>query len=144
MKNAIKRRSENPPRGFDELNRLFPLRPLADDVDLDNATEVANRLAVLDRRTKDQEDYLETLSLLIEHYEDEHYGIETRGLDPVGTLKFLMEQHNMSAGDIGRILGNRQLGVSIVRGSRQLSKSNILALAKHFNVGVGSFLKEYA
>jgi hypothetical protein len=56
------------PISFAELVAAFPLRPIGNDVDLRNAEEVVERLAVLPCRTKDQEDYLEVLSALIEHY----------------------------------------------------------------------------
>src|SRR5882724_1616100 len=127
--------------GFDEMNAIFPLRPIADRVDLDNAQEVADALAVLDRRTSDQDDYLETLSVLIEKYEDERSPISTARLNPIATLKYLMRGRGMTASDLGRLLGNRSLGPKVLNGQRQLSKANILALSKHFGVGPGVFLK---
>jgi len=115
--------------------------PLKDEVDLDNAQEVADRLAVLDRRTADQEAYLETLSLLIERYEDVHHAIDMGKADPIATLRFLLRQHGMTASDLGEILGQRQLGSKILNGTRQLSKVHIQALCRHFQVAPGAFLK---
>ncbi len=129
VKTETKNKAGKLPVGFDELNHVYPLRPITDDADLDNATEVANALAVLSKRSKDQEDYLETLSLLIERYEDEHYAIDTSKLDAVGTLKFLMEQRDMSAGDVRAGSGESAKawrGDCAAR-SRQMSKANILA-----------------
>ena len=57
------------PTTFDELNKLHQLRPINDDIDLANADEVMDRLAVLNKRTKDQNDYLEMLILATEKYE---------------------------------------------------------------------------
>ena len=57
------------PMTFTELNAIHPLRPIDDDIDLANAEEMIDRLAVLGKRTKDQNDYLETLVLLTEKYE---------------------------------------------------------------------------
>jgi HTH-type transcriptional regulator/antitoxin HigA len=87
---------------------------------------------VLNRRTRDQEDYLETLCLLIETYEDAHHAIATSDLDPVEILKAILEDHAMSASDLGRILGNRSLGGAILRRERQLSKAHIQALCQRF------------
>ena len=129
------------PDGFQQLNEVLPLRAIQGDVDLENAHEVADRLAVLDTRTADQEAYLETLSILIEKYEDEHHVIGTEDLDPIGTLEFLMEQHGMNASDLGRLLGQRQLGPKILSGDRDLSKAHIQALAAHFGVSPAVFLK---
>ena len=129
------------PRLFAELNALHPLRPIQDRLDFENAQDISDKLAVLDRRSKDQDDYLETLSTLMAKYEDEHSPIQTEDLGPVETLKYLMESHDMNASDLGRILGNRALGAAILRGDRQLSKANIIELSRHFGVGASIFLK---
>ena len=128
------------PESFKVLSEILPLRPIQDDVDLDNAQELADRLAVLDRRTKDQEAYLESLSILIETYEDARHQIETSDLDPLETLKFLLDQHDMNASDLGRLLGQRQLGAKILAGDRQLSKAHIARLSAHFKVSPAVFL----
>jgi antitoxin component HigA of HigAB toxin-antitoxin module len=98
-------------------------------------------LAVLDRRTRDQDDYLETLSLLIEAFEDRHHDIDVEDLDPIVILRSLMKSHNMSASDLGRLLGNRSLGAAILRRDRELSKANIMKLCAHIAVGPQLFLK---
>jgi HTH-type transcriptional regulator / antitoxin HigA len=131
----------NLPRTFDELNVRHTLRPIQDRVDLENAQEIADALAVLPRRTKDQEDYLETLSTLIEKYEQEQNTIDISSLDPIEVLRFLMDAREMSASDLGRVLGNRELGAAILRGDRQLSKAHIVKLSKHFAVSPALFLK---
>ena len=128
------------PDGFLELNGFFPLRPIKDDANLENAQEVADRLAVLDARTPDQEAYLETLSILIEKYEDDQHAIDTSNQDPIGALKFLMEQHGMNASDLGRLLGQRQLGAKILSGDRDLSKVLIQTIATYFRLSPAVFL----
>jgi HTH-type transcriptional regulator / antitoxin HigA len=141
MKSRTSMKRAKLPKSFEQLNALQPLRPIADKIDFDNAQEIADRLAVLDRRTRDQDDYLETLSTLMEKYEDERSPIHTMDLDPIQTLKYLLECHEMSASDLGRLLGNRELGPAILRGDRQLSKKHILVLSKHFSVSPAAFLK---
>ncbi len=123
-----------------ELYAEYPIRPIRDEVDLDNAMEMADRLAVLSERTDDQNDYLELLSNTIENFEEPH-PINTQKLDPVETLLLLMRQHNMNASDLGRVLGNRSLGTKIIHYSRKLSQSNIAALCQHFAVGPQVFFK---
>jgi HTH-type transcriptional regulator/antitoxin HigA len=112
----------------------MPPRTIHDDVDLKNVTEIIDRLAVLDHPTKDQTDYLETLSTLVAAYENAHHPIDVSQLAPLETLKFLLKEHGLNASDLGRILGQRQLGSAILRGDRQLSKNHILKLAAHFGV----------
>jgi HTH-type transcriptional regulator / antitoxin HigA len=142
MKSVSRAKSAAPTRRtFGALAALRPLRPIRNEADLSVAQDIADHLAVLGARTRDQDDYLETLSLLIEDYEDRRHAIETRDLDPIASLRFLMGARGMSASQLGRVLGNRSLGAAILRGDRQLSKSNILALCRHFAVGPELFLK---
>ena len=133
--------SENLPETFNELNMLHSLRPIQDKVDFESAQEIADSLAVLDRRTGDQEDYLDTLATLMEKYENEHSPIDTSRIDPVGTLRFLMARHRLTGSDIGRLLGSRPLGGAILRGERGISKAAAVKLADHFGVEVGVFIK---
>lgn len=141
MKAGTASRHDQLPETFAGLNALHPLRPINDKVHFENAQGLTDRLAVLDRRTKDQEDYLETLSTLMEKYEAERAAIDTSRLDPVETLKYLMDGRAMSASDLGRLLGERSLGPAILRGDRQLSKAHIRTLSTHFGVGPALFLK---
>jgi HTH-type transcriptional regulator/antitoxin HigA len=129
------------PDTFESLNARHPLRPIQDQADLENAREMADALAVLRTRNKDQEDYLETLSTLIEKYEAELSDDEASDLSPIEVLRYLMEGHDMSASDLGRLLGNRELGPAILRGDRQLSKKHIQILSERFAVSTDLFLK---
>ena len=140
--NRITTKLQKAPRKFETLNGLFPLRPIRDDIDLANAQEVADTLAVLPAPSKDQTDYLETLSTLIEKYEQEHGEFDDDDATSViDVVRFLMEGREMSASDLGRLLGNRELGAAILRGDRQLSKAHILKLAQHFAVSPALFLR---
>ncbi len=122
-----------PPRTFDALNRLFTLRLLEDDAGLAEALEVADRLAVLEHRNPEQEVYLESLSMLLERYEASRHGIDTSDLDPVATLKFLVELHGISpAGP----------GAAVLRGERPLTKAIVLKFSAYFGVGPGVFLAD--
>jgi HTH-type transcriptional regulator/antitoxin HigA len=134
-------RTRNLPKDYAGLVALLPPRRIRDEVDLDNATEVIDRLAVLDKLTEDQADYLDTLALLVSAYEDEHHTIELSGKNPLDTLKFLLAERGMSGSDLGRILGQRQLGAAILSGRRRLSKSHVLTLGRYFHVNPSLFLK---
>ena len=134
--------SRQMPKTYAELVKLMPPRTIHDDVDLENVAEIVDRLAVLDHPTKDQADYLETLSTLVAAYEDAHHAIDVSRLGPLETLRFLLKEHGLNASDLGRILGQRQIGSAILRGDRQLSKTHILKLASHFQVSPSAFLEE--
>jgi len=88
----------------------------------------------------DQEDYLDALSTFVSAYEDIHYPIDTSDVTPLDTLKMLLEDRDMNASDLGRLLGNRTLGAAILSGKRNLSKTHIKKLAEHFKLDPGVFL----
>ena len=129
------------PTTFAALNALHPLRPIRDAANYDNAVEIVDRLAVLDRRNADQEDYLATLATLMSKYDDEHYAADLSRLTPLATLRYLLEHHGMNGSQLGELLGNnRSLGGKILRGERQLSKAHIRILAERFKVSPALFL----
>ncbi|MDP6038563.1 MAG: hypothetical protein QGG64_08440, partial [Candidatus Latescibacteria bacterium] len=92
------------PDTFNELNIIHQLRPIRDDIDYENAVAVVDQLAVLDRRTHDQDDYLETLSDLIGKYDQIQYTPQLDHLSPIQSLKDLLEQNELSPPQLGEIL----------------------------------------
>ena len=140
--NTASTTSQRPlPTTFDELHGLHPLRPIRDAVDYDNAVEMVDRLAVLDQRPPDQEDYLETLVALLGKYDEEHFAADLAQLSPLDALKYLLDQHEMNSSQLGELLGNnRSLGGKILRGERQLSKAHVRILAARFSVSPALFL----
>jgi HTH-type transcriptional regulator / antitoxin HigA len=127
------------PGTFEELCALHLPRTIRDKVDYDNTAEIVDRLAVLDRRSKGQEEYLETLTDLIEAYDNGNFQIAVAS-GPLDAIRFLMDAHGLSASGIGRILGSRSLGPAILRGDRQISKENAMKLAAHFKLNPGLFI----
>ena len=128
------------PKKLPELTRMFV--PLAIDSDRTyrQTMKWIDALAVLDKRTKDQERFLETLTILVETYEDKHHQIDVEGVGSIEALKFLLDQHGLSGRDLGRILGQAQLGGKILRGERELSKNHIRKLCDYFKVSPELFL----
>ena len=122
------------------MTAQLPLRPIHDDIEYDNAVGRLDFLAVLDERTVDQEDYLETLSALVERYDDEHFAIDDCGITPIEVLRYLCEQNGLTASALGELLGNRSLGSKILREERQLSKEHIRKLSVRFSVSSDLFL----
>ena len=127
------------PTTYSALVALLPPRPIHDDVDLANATEIIDRLAGFDLN-EDQEDYLEAISTFVEAYEAERFEIDDSRISPLDALKALLAEHEMTASDLGRLLGNRTLGAAILAGRRGLSNTHIRILAEHFKVEPGLFL----
>jgi HTH-type transcriptional regulator/antitoxin HigA len=139
MKTATRNDFRPLPKTYGVLAAMLPPRPIHDDVDLANATEMIDRLAGFNLNA-DQEDYLEALSTFVEAYEAERFPIDDSRITPLDALKALLKEHAMTASDLGRLLGNRTLGAGLLAARRGLSKAHIKKLAAHFKVEPGLFL----
>ncbi|HEX4056649.1 MAG TPA: hypothetical protein VHX86_20505 [Tepidisphaeraceae bacterium] len=132
--------SDHLPRTFDKLARLMVPHAIVDQTDYDNTSEMVSRLAVISKPTKGQRQYLDTLAQLVEAYDTQHNAIDTSDMKPLDLLRSLLRDHEMTASDLGRLLGNRELGSKILRGERDLSKTNIRKLADYFKLSPAAFM----
>jgi len=132
-------RHDDIPTTYAELVALCMPRPLHDEVDYRNALAVLDQMAGFDMNA-DQEDYFEAIATFVEKYEAEHHAIDTTGLSPVELLRSLMDEHDMSESDLGRLLGDRSLGHRVLAGQRDLSKAHIRVLADHFGLNPSALL----
>jgi HTH-type transcriptional regulator/antitoxin HigA len=128
------------PTRFADLCVMHPPRPIIDRIEYDNAVEVVDRLATLPKRSRGQEEYLETLTILIERYDRDHVS-ESVASDPVTRLRRLITNHEMNASDLGRVLGNRSLGAAILRGDRAISRANAVKLGEFFKLDPAAFFQ---
>lgn len=128
------------PKDYPGLCQRYVPRPLHDATDYGAACEaVAPMLGFADRLTTDQADYLEAVSSFIEAYDRSQ--VKWPKSSTADTLAFLLEQHDLSAADLSRILGaDRSMGPKILRGDRRLTVDHIRTLARHFNVEPGLLL----
>ena len=115
-------------------------RPLHDAADYAAARQAIEPLRGFEERLNaDQADYLEAVSSFIEVYDQER--VKWPKGTALDTLKFLLEQHEMSAADLSRILGSdRSLGPKLLRGERRLTVDHIRTLARRFNIEPGVLL----
>lgn len=122
-----------------ELVRRLPLRPIRDDVEHARAVEVIGELMgrKLDRAAGD---YLETLILLVNKYEDEKHTPGGASLSPREALRAIMRVNKLSQSEMGRIIGSESAVSMFLNGERELSKSHIKALVGRFRVDAGLFL----
>lgn len=126
------------PKSYEELCQIYLPRTIHDNVDLKNTIEIVDILAG-HKLNQDQEDYLETLSELIEAYESEHHPLpKSSGL---GSLKFLLEENHLNGKDLAEILkSSHSLGYKILAGDRNLTPQQMKALGERFSVDPGLFL----
>ena len=125
------------PDGWEDLVSF--LKPIHSKSNYNKAIHILDKFAGRTNLTKDQEDFVESLSILVEAYENEHEPINENN-DPIDTLKFLLEANNMNFSDLGNLLGSRSLGSLIMNRKRELSKNHIRILSRHFSVSPNLFL----
>lgn len=79
---------------------------------------------------------LDTLGIIIEAYDDEHYPLpHLQGID---ALIYLMEEHSLSQSDLPEI-GSQGVVSEILNSKRQLNVRQIQALAHRFGVSPATF-----
>jgi HTH-type transcriptional regulator/antitoxin HigA len=81
---------------------------------------------------------LETLAILVEAYEDEHYPIPEA--KPNEILKMLMKEHNLKQSDLLDVFGSSGIASEVVNGKRSISKAQAKKLAERFKVSVELFI----
>lgn len=136
-KNAVTTSFDRLPKNYPGLCQRYVPRPLHHATDYGAACEAIEPLVGFsDRLTADQADYIEAVSTFIEAYDQTR--VKWPKGTPLDTLNFLLEQHNMTATDLSRLLGaDRSLGSKILRGERRLTVDHIRILAKHWNIEPG-------
>ena len=96
----------------------------------------------LDKRaeelTPEEREYSELLTVLIEAFEDAHYGLE--GSTPGSRLRSLMEEHGLRQRDLLDVFGSRGIASEVVSGKRAVSKAQAKKLAELFHVAADLFL----
>jgi len=125
------------PKEWDALGIL--LKPIHSKGRYNQVIHILDELVGRTDLTKDQKDFVESLSILVEAYENEHEPIKENN-GPIETLNFLLEANNMNLSDLGHLLGSRSLGSVIMNRKRGLSKKHIRILSERFSVSPNLFL----
>lgn len=133
---AVSAKSHSPVRRAAMRLNVWPIRT---ERDYDRAREVVDSLILREKLSPPENARMEIFLTLMEAYEAQHHAIDASGIGPVELLKSLLENHSMSASDLGRLLGNRALGSSILTGARELSKAHIRKLSEHFALDPSAF-----
>jgi antitoxin component HigA of HigAB toxin-antitoxin module len=87
------------PATYADLSARFPLRPLRDEMDYDNSLEVAAALVGSVDLTKDQANYLDVLTDIIQKYEARRYAVGGRGT-ALDRLKRVLKEQSLTGSDL--------------------------------------------
>jgi HTH-type transcriptional regulator / antitoxin HigA len=127
------------PRSYEELVRLYPPRKIHDQVELENATEIADWLSIRAKNDA-QLDYLELLGDLIGEYEKAK-GKADKPADSLEVLRYLVEENGITTRELGKILGvDHSVAARILNAERSITVEHAKSLGARFKVEPGLFL----
>jgi antitoxin component HigA of HigAB toxin-antitoxin module len=116
-------------RNYLELCRGVPPRPIRDEDEYSRTKAEYDRWADKARKTgsleQHEQDYFETLGLLIADYGD-----KCRRIDVRTVLAHLAQSHGMTFEKMGQVVGGTAMASKIMEGHRGISKTDLDALAK--------------
>ena len=126
---------------FEQLVQTLPPQALRNDRQCAVAVEMIDRLMARPKLTKGQELYLETMVQLVRAYEAEHHAIETSDIRGIDSLRHLLDENQMNASDLARLLGvHASMGSKILNGDRSLTVDHLRKLAVRFKVSPELFI----
>src|SRR5205807_9635042 len=107
--------------------------------DNDTLLEKARELQRKDQISLEEQALVDVLLVLIERFEEEHYG--SKKAQPDAVLRELMRARDLKPKDLYNIFGGSKGTTSeVLRGKRSISKSAAKALAERFGVSAELFL----
>jgi len=115
------------------------IRSIHTDEEHQQATEIISQLMGRDLDI-DSGDYLDTLIVLVNKYEDEHHAIDER-MTRREALRALMEANGLNQADVGRVIGSESAVSMFLKGDRALSKAQIRKLAERFKIDPMVFIE---
>ncbi len=119
-----------------DMNRIIKT-----DAEYEEALAMAEKLVDIDPAPgTDEGDRLELLTLLIKHYEDEHYPMEAP--DPIEAIRFRMEQQGLIQKDLVPYIGTKSKVSEVLSRKRPLTITMIRALNKALNIPAEILLRE--
>jgi HTH-type transcriptional regulator/antitoxin HigA len=84
------------------------------------------------RRSKEEIELADLLTLLIEDYETKNYDLPRSS--PLEIIEFLMDQHGLKQKDLVDVFGTPSVVSEVMRGKRDLNKEQIRRLSARFHV----------
>lgn len=131
------------PTEYTALCNLVLPRPIHENSDYEDALEIIEAMVGFgDDFSPDQADYFAALTDFVAAYEDsEPPQRGPHSQPPLESLKYLLEENDMTAADLSRLLGSdRTLGAKILRGERNLTVPHLRILAERFKVSPALFI----
>ncbi len=120
------------PKTYAGLMGMHLLRPIRDQVDADNASEMIDLLAG-HTLNAEQADYLDLLSDLYEKWESAQFPLSRATGSEL--VRLVLEERNEGGADLAKLLGvDASLAYRLLRGERQLTAAQIRKVADAYGI----------
>ena len=129
--------------GMDEywrLIRAFPLMPIRDDTQLEEALALIDQLTDHPEPDPGTRAYLGALADLVYVYEQQH--VTWPRVTGVDVVRHLMEEHRLTQADLAPLFGGRSVVSAVLAGKRRLNLTHITRLAARFGLPVDAFIDQ--
>jgi HTH-type transcriptional regulator/antitoxin HigA len=107
------------------------------DEELAEYTEKLFKLTAKSHPSREEEEAIELLTLLIERYEADRYPVPDA--DPIEVLRFLLRQNGLSQKDLATELRSESTVSLVLSGKRRLTRDHIARLSRRFHVSPSVF-----
>jgi HTH-type transcriptional regulator / antitoxin HigA len=84
------------------------------------------------KMTKEESEFADLLTLLIEDFEERHYALPKAS--PIEVIMFIMDQHGLKQKDLTDVFGTPSIVSEVLSGKRDLNKDHIAKLSERFHV----------
>ena len=115
-----------------EMIAQFLLKKIKTNKDYQNAINRYEYLTDNYQDTKELNDYLDVLAMLIDEYENKKFPIADA--DPIEVLKYLMKEKNIKQTQLAKVFGSQSIVSEVLSKKRGLTLKYIYNMAVMFNV----------
>ncbi|MGA2647779.1 MAG: hypothetical protein ABSF15_24020 [Candidatus Sulfotelmatobacter sp.] len=112
------------------------------DAELEAYTNALFQLTELKSPSSSEVEAIELLTLLVEHYEQEHYSIPAA--DPASVVRFLIERQNLTQRDLIPQFGSESAVSMFLAGQRNLTVEQVRKLSTRFKLPADVFISKGA
>jgi HTH-type transcriptional regulator/antitoxin HigA len=120
---------------------MADIRPIHNARDHKAALAEIDALLAVPKRSKDQEEQLELLTIVVSAYEDQAFAVPDA--DPIDLLEGHMENSGRSQKDLAEILGSRSLASLILSRQRAMSLDVIRTISTEWGIPAELLIKPY-
>jgi HTH-type transcriptional regulator/antitoxin HigA len=122
-----------------EMIHLGAPRLIHTDEELAEYTKALFDLTAKTEASRDEEEAIELLTMLIERYEAERFPIPQA--EPVAVLRYLMDRHGLSQKELIPEFGVESTVSLVLSGKRRMNRDHIARLSARFHVSPAVFFE---